>query len=109
MDRDRLINIFFHLGMTHKEILYSLASNGIILSRRHLIRILKAQRLCRRRYSALQEVIYFINQQLRGPGRHNCYRWMYGKCLGHGLLVQKEDARLILSQLDPVGTLARRR
>lgn len=104
MDRDSLIVLFFNLGMQHREILRSLALHGFILSRRHLIRILRENRLCRRQFSDLEEVIDFISEQLRGPGRHHGYRWMYVKCLEHGLWVRKEDVRLILSELDPVSS-----
>lgn len=62
--------------MNHKEIPTSTACHafhGFILIRRHLIRIIKARRLCRRQYSDFQEVISFNGEQLRGSGRHHVY------------------------------------
>ena len=31
------------------------------------------------------------------------YRWMFERCINHGIRIQREDVRIILSCLDPVG------
>lgn len=36
------------------------------------------------------------------------YRWMYERCIAHGLRLRKEDVRLLLSALDSAGAEARR-
>ncbi|MGH0117567.1 UNVERIFIED_CONTAM: hypothetical protein FKN15_005069 [Acipenser sinensis] len=102
MDQDQLILFYFNLGINYQDILASIALHGFILSKRHLIRILKVNGLFRCRFSDLQEVIDFITDQLRGPGRLHGYRWMYVKYLEHGIQVRKEDVKLILAELDPV-------
>lgn len=76
MIQDHVIKLFFLGGMNHKEILTSTAFHafhGFILIRRHLIRTIKARRLCRQQYSDFQEVISFNGKQLRGSGRHHGY------------------------------------
>lgn len=73
----------FRYASFKKKYFKSLPLHGFLLSRRHLISILKAHILCRRQYSDLQEVRDFINEQMRGPGRHHGYRWMYPHRVSH--------------------------
>ncbi|KAF6722217.1 hypothetical protein FQA47_016494 [Oryzias melastigma] len=108
MDRDHLIKVYFQMGMNYKDILQSLALHGIIVSERHLHRILRGMRLERRRYD-LDEAIDFIVEQLQGDGQDHGYRWMYTKCKQRGIRVRKEDVRILLSLLDPVGSHVRQR
>ena len=69
-----------------------------ILSKRHLIRLLKKQGLQRKQYTDLREVIHFIMQQLEeGPGRLHGYRRMYKKCLKNVVHAKKEDVRWTLT------------
>lgn len=99
----------FNLGMNYNDILQSLAvRHGVILSKRHLIRVLKMHGLKRREYADLGEVIDFIMHQLEGSGRLHGYRWMYNKCLKNGIHAKKEDVRLILAALDPDASAIRR-
>lgn len=107
MDREFLIEFYFELGMSYKDILRSLALHGMFLSERHLHRILRAMGLYRRRYDDLETGIDFIVNQLQGPGRDHGYRWMYTKCLQQGIRIRKEDVRIVLSLLDPVNSQAR--
>ena len=75
--------------------------HGVIISKRHLMRLLKMHGLTRKVYADLGEVKDFIIQQLKGPGRLHGYRWMHHKCLSNGICAKKEDVRIILSSLDP--------
>ncbi len=68
MDRDSMVELYFRLGMSHKDILESLALQGIVLSKRHLNRILRARSLHRQRYD-LDAGIDFIVEQLQGSGK----------------------------------------
>ena len=107
MDRDSMVEFYFRLGMTYKDILKSLALQGFIISERHLHRLLRARSLHRRRYD-LDAGIDFIVDQLEGFGKDHGYRWMYTKCIQHGIHIRKEDVRILLSLLDPIGSRLRR-
>ncbi|KAL2087589.1 uncharacterized protein LOC109138370 [Larimichthys crocea] len=107
MDRDSMIELYFRLGMKYKDILKSLALEGFIISERHLHRLLRARSLHRRRYD-LDAGIDFIVDQLQGSGKDHGYRWMYTKCIQHGIRIRKEDVRILLSLLDPVASQLRR-
>ena len=97
-----MIECYFGLGMQYKDILKSLALEGFIISERHLHRLLRARSLQRRKYD-LDAGIDFIADQLHDTGKGHGYRWMYTKCIQHGIRIKKEDVRIILSLLDPVG------
>ena len=104
MERNDLIKFFFNMGLSQKDILFALADFGIILSQRHLRRVLKEMDLFRRKfYTDISEVVYFIDKQLKTSGKLHGYRWMHQKCELEGIKVRKEDVRLILSALDPAG------
>ena len=63
MDNFELISFSFNTGMNYNEILKSLAvRHGVVLSKRHLIRLLKMHRL--KEYADLGDVIDFIIHQL---------------------------------------------
>ncbi len=109
MDQFELISFYFITGMNYNDILKSLAvRHGVVISKRHLIRLLKMHGLKRRSYADLGEVIDFIVHQLEGPGRLHGYRWLYSKCLANGIRAKKEDVRLILAALDPDTSAMRR-
>lgn len=105
-DRDKFIEFYFNLGMTQREILSALAHNqGIILSQRHLRRILSRHSLGRRKnFSDIGDVVLYINETLANGNKHG-YRWMFNKLELHGMRVRKEDVRVILQALDPEGAL----
>ena len=108
VERNRWIDYYYNLGMSQKDIVYSLSTNqGVIISERHLRRILKVKNLHCRKYSDIGEVTLFINKTLLSGQKHG-YRWMFHKCETHGLKVRKEDVRLILSCLDSDGALLRK-
>ena len=109
MERDSFIELYFDLGMHYKDILYILAQqHHIIISERHLKRILKSLNLSRRTYSNLGDIVEFIHQQLLGSGQLHGYRIMYAKLQESGFSVRKETVRLILKELDPDGVNIRR-
>jgi hypothetical protein len=108
-ERNRWIEYYYDLGMSHRDIVFSLSSNqGIIISERHLRRILKMKNLCRRNnYSDIGTVTLFINETLNSGQKHG-YRWMFHKCEAHNLKFRKEDVRIILSCLDAEGAYSRK-
>ena len=65
MENLELISFYFNLGMDYNQIglLKSLAvRHGVIISKRHLMRLLKMHGLTRKVYADLGEVIDFIIQ-----------------------------------------------
>ena len=100
-----LVELYFNIGLSYKDITALLASrHRYIVSERHLKRILKSRRLFRRKgYTPLDRVITFISEQLQTSGQLHGYRWMFTKCTENGLHVRKEDVCLILKELDPRG------
>ena len=103
-DRDLLIKMYFDLGMTYKDMLFVLAQqHNIIISERHLKRLLVSINLHRRKYNNLADVVCFIQHELQGSGQLHGYRMMYAKCQQSGIRVRKEDVRLILKVMDPEG------
>ena len=57
MDNFDLISFYFNTGMNYNDILQSLAvRHGVLLSKRHLIRLLKMHGLKRKEYADLGEV-----------------------------------------------------
>jgi hypothetical protein len=103
--RDDLVRQYFSLGFKQNEILTILAhSHGIIVSKRHLQRLLQGQQLFRRiNFTDINDVVAFISAQLEQSGQRLGYRLMHQRCLLAGLTVQKEMVRLIILTLDPVG------
>ena len=105
---DDLVRLYHSLGLTQSHILIALSNHGIIVSDRHLRRILKKLNLSRRKnYSDIGEVAVFIMNSVASGQQHG-YRWLFHKCQSHGLKVRKEDVRLILSALDPDGSALRK-
>ena len=105
LERESLIRGYYHMGMSQGDIARTLATNhGIIISERHLRRVLKSLHLERRKdYTDIGEVASFIQKMLNTSGQQHGYRWMFQRCLNHGIKVRKEDVRVILSCLDPEG------
>ena len=104
LDRNVLINFYFSLGMSQRDIVIALALNhGHTISQRHLRRVLKDLHLCRRNYTDIVEAVQYIERALEESGRKHGYRWMFERCINHGIRIRREDVRIILSCLDPVG------
>lgn len=103
-ERNSLVELYYHLGMKYKDIISILTEkHDITISERQLKRVLVGLSLGRRRYSDLTDVVQFVQAQLEGSGRLHGYRMMYSKCCEEGLSVRKEDVRIMLRELDPVG------
>jgi len=111
IERTELIKFYFGLGFTQKEILMCLAVNhGIVVSERHLRRLLRKQGLFRRKMqSDVFTVAAFVEQELLKSGKLHGYRWMHVKCIQHGFVVTQSTVRILLLLMDPEGVAARRR
>lgn len=83
--------------------------HDIVISERHLKRILNGMGLFRRKgYSDVIDVISFVELQLKESGRQHGYRWMTQKCSVNGLKCTQEYVRIILRILDPEGSQQRK-
>ena len=112
LDRNSLIEHYFHLGFDYSEILgFLLLCHGIQISLRQLKRILSAKGLYRRRaYSSSVDVITAVERELEGSGRLLGYRQMHQRLRCHyGFTVDRHSVRLILKTLDPDGVEQRSR
>lgn len=111
MEVDHLIEEYFRLGLSQKEILsFLLLRHNICLSLRTLKRILKRKRLYKRKnYTNLEEILFFLQAELQKSSQLHGYKWMHLRCLQSGYVVTQNTVRLILSMLDPVGVEIRRR
>ncbi|KAJ8050817.1 hypothetical protein HOLleu_04161 [Holothuria leucospilota] len=84
--------------------------HGIVLSERHLKRILRQLGLFRRnRFVNFEEILLFIHNELQGSAKLNGYRLMHLKCIQNGFSVSREMVREIIRALDPEGVELRRR
>lgn len=108
---EKLIENYFQLGLHQKEILSLMKSiHNITINHRTLKRILRKLGLYRRkRFSNLETVLEFVNNQLEKSGYLHGYRWMHLKCIQAGLVVTQNTIREILWLLDPQGVDIRKR
>lgn len=106
-----LCKLYFRLGYTNNEILQLLRDkHNILISLRTVKRILNSCHLFRRKkFSSLEQVISFVQEQLKNSGQLHGYRWMHLKCKQYGLTVKSTTVRLILKGLDPEGVELRKR
>ncbi len=111
MEYNDLLEVYFRLGLTYKEILLSLAVvHGIVTSLRTLKRDLKRLGLFRRKYKTdIFEVVGFVRKTILQEGNHHGYRWMHLQCIQSGLSVDRETIRLLLQVIDEEGVATRRR
>ncbi|KAK2548520.1 hypothetical protein P5673_031305 [Acropora cervicornis] len=112
LDRNSLIEHYFHLGFDYSEILgFLLLCHRIQISLRQLKRILSSNGLFRRRaYSSPPQVITAVERELRGTGSLLGYRQMHQRLrCQYGFTVDRESVRLILQSLDPDGVEQRSR
>lgn len=103
-EREQLVTVLFHLGLSQKDIVIALSTFGYIVSGRHLRRILSSLALRRRSYSDIADVIMFIEEEMKSSGSLHGYRWMHQKCQEAGFCVRRRDVEVILKHLDPIGT-----
>lgn len=112
MDRDALVESYFHLGITYREILaFLILRHGIRLSMRQLKRILRKRGLTRRKQqSPVNEIVDLIENELQGSGNLMGYRLMHQKLqLYNGLVTDRETVRFVMKELDPEGVERRSR
>lgn len=112
LNREELIKVYFIRGLSYDEILNMLSRyHNIILSKRHLHRLLRNQNLSRRRNkSTLNDVIDALDHSLSETSSRNFgYRQMTQQLRGLGYVVNRETVRLCVKELDPEGVLERSR
>lgn len=110
MDRRQLISSYFVLGFSYSEIVGFLTEyHGISIGLRQLHRILRSLGLRRHaKATNWDAVVSAIEHHLSGPGRTLGYRSMQARIrLSHGISIDRESVRLILSFLDQDGVRAR--
>ncbi|XP_068737084.1 uncharacterized protein [Montipora capricornis] len=109
--RNNLIEEYFHMGFSYKEIIDCLFFNHEVnISLRQLKRVLSKKNLGRRRFSNFDEVVYAIEEELNSSGSVVGYRSMWQKLVvNHKLSVSKEFVRNALRILDPGGVERRSR
>ncbi|KAK0134343.1 hypothetical protein N1851_005019 [Merluccius polli] len=107
---DDLIQCYFRIGFNNKEILGVLAQNhNIVISIRTLKRRCRKLGLFRRRSQTdINQVIAFVQEELRGNGQMQGYRWLHLRAVQRGLVVSQETVRQIIKALDPHGVEMRR-
>ena len=111
-ERDQLIEQYFHLGYSQKEIICCLLLlHHQTISVRQLKRILASKGLRRRsNFSNLGTVLSAIEQELKGSGSEVGYRAIWQRLVvEHGLVVAKETVRHALRVFDPDGVERRLR
>ena len=92
--RDTLIRFYNGLGMHYGDIVDILAlKHGLVISKRHLARLLKSMGFGRRCYSDIANMILFNEMELESFGALHGYRWMYQKCIDNGFQVRQEYVR----------------
>lgn len=112
IERDELIERYFQLGFSYKEIILFLISlHGIEISERHLKRILRQRGLGRRTHpSSANDVFEAMYKELEGSGNSVGYRSMHQRLRDcHRLVVSRETVRQALRIMDPDGVEARSR
>lgn len=102
---EQLILKYFHLGLSYNEIrLHLLRQDNIDVNLPFLKRFLNSRGLFRKKYfSDLNDVVNFINGELKGSNRKVGYKWLHKICVKNGLVVTQNMVRLILKELDPDG------
>lgn len=110
-ERKDLISFYFHMGISYDEILFFLAQqHQVILSKTHLKRLINSFGLYRRKYeSDILDGALFIENQLSTSGNQHGYKWMHLKCRQSGLNISRENVRLLMQLLDPIGVELRKR
>ena len=106
-----LIEVYFRQGYKYNEVLHMLSTyHDVNISIRQLHRILRKQGLYRKgKLSDLNQIITFVERQLRGSGECIGYRQMHQRCVRTGFRVSQDSIRIILKELDPDGVEARKK
>ena len=108
-EMEDLIKCYFGIGLNNKEILGVLAQNhSIVISIRTLKRRCRELGHFRRRNQTnINQGIAFMQEELRGNGQMQGYRWLHLQAVQRGLVVSQDTARQIIKALDPRGVEAR--
>lgn len=103
------VAVYFRLGFAYKEILHIIAHrHNIVISLRTLYRELRRSQLYRRKNkSDLLTVALFIVDLLGEQGSLYGHRWMHAACVRNGFVISREEIRILLSIIDPVGVQTR--
>ncbi len=106
-----IIAALFGLGLKYSEILEYLAHEfAVVISYRHLKRILRGAGLFRKKYfSDILDVCIFVQQELQGSGQSFGYRWLHLRAIQAGFVVSQDTIRQLLKLLDPHGVSLRSR
>ena len=110
--REDLARKYFHLGFPYDQILVFLSKfYGIVLSLRHLKRLLKSLGLRRRmKHSSRHRVVPAIERELNGSASSIGYRAMHQRLqVDHCLVTDRETVRQVLKIVDPDGVERRQR
>ena len=108
---ERLVWMYFQLGLSHAEIMSFLAFRyNTIISKATLKRILKRLHLSRKsNYTDIVDVALFVLKELEDSGQLHGYRWMHQKCINAGFVVPRDTVYDLLKLLDPAGISIRKR
>lgn len=104
---EKLVELYFGLGLSHVEILSFLAVvDKVIISNSTLKTTLKRLRLTRKNnYSDVCDVALFILSELQNAGQQYGYKWMHNKCKLSGLIVSRDTVYHLMKILDADGIL----
>ncbi|ELT92160.1 hypothetical protein CAPTEDRAFT_215021 [Capitella teleta] len=106
-EKDEFIELLFGFSLCQSDILRCLAQHGCNISDRRLRRILAKKKLCRRKFSDIDDVASFVNNDLKDSGQQHGYRFMWQKLKDNGLNARNDDVRVIIRCLDPEGVVFR--
>ena len=111
MTRNEIIKNYFSKGLSYKEIRCLLVKcHNIFVSQCNLKRLINGMGFYRKlNFSDENEVRAFINMQLDSSCHLHGYRWMFQKCVQHGLVTTQHKVRRLLRLLDPKGVENRAR
>ncbi len=105
MDVEDLVQSYFRLGFSNKEILCLLAhQHGVIISKRTLQRLCRKLNLFRRKNQTdIEEIASFVQSEMATSGR-----WLHRRAIRRGYVVSQETMRMVIKEIDPEGVELRR-
>lgn len=111
MEVNEAVKTYFSLGLSHSEILYSLAKNhNIVISSRTLKRKLADLKLFRKKhFSDILDVACAVEELLEEHSKLHGYRLLHLELQRKGFVVARQTVRDLLAILDPEGVDLRKR
>ena len=112
MTRNEIIEYYYSLNYTHKEITSVLLSvHDIALSCRQIRRILRDRQCYRRKptQSTYREAVIFVQKQLEESGKCLGYRALWKRLNTNGIHISQQKTLIILRHLDREGVDSRKR